>query len=91
VEKGDRLKVPKYDIFDRSDFQSLSGWATLGLNNIFKKLMFARARHHFNAYAHKEHTQKLLMSMLSALISSCCVCSVHASAPDAYAHIAQHV
>ncbi len=52
--------------------------------------MFGGARHHLNSYSQAEQTHKFLMRMrtLIAHTSSWCVCSVHASVPDAYA---QHV
>jgi hypothetical protein len=86
------LKVPKREIFDRSDFPDFyrikSSWVgDLVVKNLLIILIFEEATLHLVFDAHAEHTRKELMRMLSMRISYLRVCS--ACAPVPYGN-AQH-
>ncbi len=72
------LKVPKCEIFHRSDFPEFSTIKSIwvgdfGIKILIKYLNFwVGARHHLNSYAHAEQKHKFLMRKLFADISSCC-------------------
>ncbi len=84
------LKVPKREIFDRSDFPDFYTIKSSWVGDVVIKILayyfnFWESYAHLVSDAHAEHTRKELMRMLSIRISSWCVCSGYASVPDAYA------
>ena len=69
------LKVPKREIFDRSDFPNFytikSSWVgDLLVKILTYYLIFERAGPHLVSDSHAEHTHKELMRMLSMRISA---------------------
>jgi hypothetical protein len=82
--------VPKCEIFDRSDFHYFYTIKPFWVDDFVVKILtyyfnFGRARPPLVSDAQAEHTRKELMRTLSMRISSLRACSVHVSAPDAYA------
>jgi hypothetical protein len=84
------LKMPKCEIFDRSDFHYIYTIKPFWVDDFVVKILtyyfkFEGARPHLVFDAQAEHTRKELMRMLSMRISSLRACSVNASVPDANA------
>ncbi len=75
------LKVPKCEIFDRSDFPDFYTIKSSWVGDLVVKiltyyfLLFEGAKPHLVSDAHAKHTHKELMRMLSMCISSWRVCS----------------
>ena len=75
ITENQPLKVPKCEIFDRSDFHDFCTinpfWVgDFGLKYKLVTLIQGGARHHLISGAHAEHAHQFLMRMLSARISS---------------------
>jgi hypothetical protein len=70
------LKVPKCEIFDRSDFPDFYTIKSSWVGDLVVKiltyyfLLFEGAKPHLFSDAHAKHTRKELMRMLSMCISS---------------------
>ncbi len=67
------LKVPKREIFDRSDFPDFYTIKSSWVGDLLVKILtyyssFERAKPHLVSDAHAEHTRKELMRMLSIRI-----------------------
>jgi hypothetical protein len=80
------LKVPKCEIFYRSDFHYFYTIKPFWVDDFVVKIFFGGARPHLVSDVQAEHTRKELMRTLSMRISSLHACSVQASVPDVYAH-----